>query len=103
MRGSPDAQIAGHRLAEIVGQGGMGTVYAAHHPRLPRMVALKVPNASVSADPAFRRRFQREAHLSAGLEHPHIVGCLREGVRRRCLSTCVESAMCRKPRTRRAR
>ncbi|MGV9670230.1 protein kinase domain-containing protein [Gordonia sp. NPDC003504] len=73
MRGSPDAQIAGHRLAEIVGQGGMGTVYAAHHPRLPRMVALKVLNASVSADPAFRRRFQREAHLSAGLEHPHIV------------------------------
>ncbi|NDK91324.1 protein kinase [Gordonia desulfuricans] len=73
MQSSGGGQIAGHRLADILGQGGMGTVYAAHHPRLPRMVALKVLNAPVSADPTFRLRFQREGQLAAGLEHPHIV------------------------------
>lgn len=73
MQRSGERQIAGYRVADILGQGGMGTVYAAHHPRLPRMVALKVLNASVSADPGFRQRFRREAHLAATLEHPHIV------------------------------
>ncbi|WP_333716162.1 protein kinase domain-containing protein [Gordonia sp. (in: high G+C Gram-positive bacteria)] len=65
--------IAGHRVSAVLGQGGMGTVYAAQHPRLPRMVALKVLNVPVSADPEFRLRFQREGQLAASLEHPHIV------------------------------
>lgn len=67
------SEIAGHRVSSILGQGGMGTVYAAQHPRLPRMVALKVLNVPVSADPSFRLRFQREGQLAASLEHPHIV------------------------------
>ncbi|MFT4126470.1 MAG: protein kinase [Gordonia sp. (in: high G+C Gram-positive bacteria)] len=73
MHAAGRSTIAGHRLAKVLGQGGMGTVYAAHHPRLPRMVALKVLNVPVSADPTFRLRFQREGQLAASLEHPHIV------------------------------
>jgi serine/threonine-protein kinase len=52
----------------------MGEVYLAHHPRLPRLDALKVLPVDVSADPAFRERFIREADLAAKLWHPHIVG-----------------------------
>ncbi|MBD0021358.1 protein kinase [Gordonia pseudamarae] len=73
MHAAGGSEIAGHRVSSILGQGGMGTVYAAQHPRLPRMVALKVLNVPVSADPSFRLRFQREGQLAASLEHPHIV------------------------------
>ncbi|GAB03717.1 protein kinase [Gordonia amarae] len=73
MHAAGGSVIAGHRVSAILGQGGMGTVYAAQHPRLPRMVALKVLNVPVSADPSFRLRFQREGQLAASLEHPHIV------------------------------
>lgn len=51
----------------------MGKVYAAQHPRLPRQDALKILSPALSADPVFRIRFEREAQLAAGLEHPHIV------------------------------
>lgn len=51
----------------------MGEVYLAQHPRLPRLEALKVLPEDVSADPAFRQRFAREADIAASLWHPHIV------------------------------
>jgi serine/threonine-protein kinase len=52
----------------------MGEVYLAQHPRLPRLDALKVLPDDVSALPAFRERFNREADLAAKLWHPHVVG-----------------------------
>ncbi|MEB3021519.1 serine/threonine-protein kinase [[Mycobacterium] crassicus] len=66
--------FAGYRIVRLLGSGGMGEVYLAEHPRLPRRDALKVLPATVSADPAFRERFNREADLAASLWHPHIVG-----------------------------
>lgn len=66
--------FAGYRIVRLLGSGGMGEVYLAEHPRLPRRDALKVLPAAVSADPAFRERFNREADLAATLWHPHIVG-----------------------------
>jgi serine/threonine protein kinase, bacterial len=66
--------FAGYTIVRLLGSGGMGEVYLAEHPRLPRHDALKVLPADVSADPEFRGRFNREADLAATLFHPHIVG-----------------------------
>jgi serine/threonine protein kinase, bacterial len=66
--------FAGYTIVRLLGSGGMGEVYLAEHPRLPRHDALKVLPADVSADPEFRDRFNREADLAASLFHPHIVG-----------------------------
>lgn len=68
------AEFAGYTIVRLLGSGGMGEVYLAQHPRLPRYDALKVLAASVSADDEYRRRFQREADIAATLWHPHIVG-----------------------------
>jgi serine/threonine protein kinase, bacterial len=67
-------EFAGYTIVRLLGSGGMGEVYLAQHPRLPRHDALKVLPADVSADPEFRSRFSREADLAATLFHPHIVG-----------------------------
>ena len=66
--------FAGYTILRVLGAGGMGTVYLAAHPRLPREDALKVLPTEVTADPQYRERFEREAELAAGLSNPHIVG-----------------------------
>jgi serine/threonine-protein kinase len=66
--------FAGYTIIRQLGAGGMGVVYLAQHPRLPRTDAIKVLPASLTTDPQFRARFVREADLAAGLWHPHIVG-----------------------------
>lgn len=68
------ATFAGYRIIRLLGSGGMGEVYLAEHPRLPRRDAVKILSPDVSADPDFRDRFHREADLAATLFHPHIVG-----------------------------
>jgi serine/threonine protein kinase, bacterial len=68
------ATFAGYTIVRMLGSGGMGEVYLAQHPRLPRRDALKVLPASVSADTEYRQRFNREADIAATLWHPHIVG-----------------------------
>ena len=68
------ATFAGYRIIRLLGSGGMGEVYLAEHPRLPRRDAVKILSPAVSADPSFRDRFHREADLAATLFHPHIVG-----------------------------
>jgi serine/threonine protein kinase, bacterial len=68
------ATFAGYTIVRLLGSGGMGEVYLAQHPRLPRRDALKVLPASVSADNEYRERFHREADIAATLWHPHIVG-----------------------------
>ncbi|MBP2450368.1 LpqN/LpqT family lipoprotein [Mycolicibacterium lutetiense] len=67
-------EFAGFTIVRLVGTGGMGEVYLASHPRLPREDALKVLPISVSSDNEFRQRFIREADMAATLWHPHIVG-----------------------------
>ena len=66
--------FAGYTILRLLGAGGMGEVYLAQHPRLPRQDALKVLPASVSGDTEYRARFEREADIAATLWHPHIVG-----------------------------
>lgn len=65
--------IAGYTILRSLGAGGMGEVYLAQHPRLPRRDALKVLSASVCAESEYRQRFNREADIAATLWHPHIV------------------------------
>ncbi|MCK0174017.1 serine/threonine-protein kinase [Mycolicibacterium sp. F2034L] len=68
------ATFAGYTVVRQLGSGGMGEVYLVQHPRLPRQDALKVLPATVSADAAYRERFNREADIAATLWHPHLVG-----------------------------
>ncbi|NNH74184.1 serine/threonine protein kinase [Nocardia uniformis] len=72
--------FAGYQVERMLGQGGMGSVYLAAHPRLPRKVALKLLNRDVSADEEMRRRFDREANVIARLDHPGIVSIQDRGV-----------------------
>jgi serine/threonine-protein kinase len=71
--------FAGYVIERLLGTGGMGEVYLAQHPRLPRHDALKILTRDSVVDGEFRARFIREAELAATLQHPHIVGVLDRG------------------------
>ncbi len=62
-----------YRIGEVLGRGGMGVVYRAHHVGLQRDVALKVVPPGIG-DRAATVRFEREARNAARLDHP---GCDR--------------------------
>ncbi len=76
---SEGEEFAGYLIERLLGTGGMGEVYLARHPRLPRHDALKVLAPTSTADTEFRARFTREAEMAATLRHPHIVGVLDRG------------------------
>nr|WP_218021703.1 serine/threonine-protein kinase [Nocardia harenae] len=65
--------FAGYTVRRVLGFGGMGTVYLARHPRLPRLTALKLLGRDLYSDTEIRKRFEREADLVAQLDHPNIV------------------------------
>ena len=67
------AQIGGYRIESLLGRGGMGVVYLAHHERLDRKVALKVLAPELVQDEEFRERFVRESRLAASLDHPNVI------------------------------
>jgi len=62
-----------YAITGVLGQGGMGTVYAGHHQRIGRKVAIKVLKASVAEDAEIVRRFEREAQAAARTGPRHIV------------------------------
>ncbi|WP_308212109.1 MULTISPECIES: serine/threonine-protein kinase [Nocardia] len=72
--------FAGYVIERLLGRGGMGSVYLAKHPRLPRMTALKLLNREMVADTEIRARFEREADLVAQLDHPNIVTVYDRGL-----------------------
>ncbi|WP_051177710.1 serine/threonine-protein kinase [Nocardia concava] len=77
----PGEEIAGYVIERWIGAGGSGTVYAARHPRLPRLAALKVFNREeVNADAEGWRRFEREADITARFDHPNIVSVYDRGL-----------------------
>lgn len=76
---SAGSVFAGYRIERMLGAGGMGTVYLARNPDLPRSEALKVLAAELSRDLDFRARFVREADVAAGLDHPNIVAVHQRG------------------------
>ncbi|HZY86420.1 MAG TPA: tetratricopeptide repeat protein, partial [Gemmataceae bacterium] len=66
-------RIRGYEVQGVLGHGGMGVVYKAWHPRLNRVVALKMLLAGPYARPEELERFLREAEAVAGLCHANIV------------------------------
>lgn len=73
------SHIGGYLILELIGRGGMGEVYKAQHPRLPRADAIKLLNNTYGSDPDTRARFEREADLVAPLSHPNLVNVLDRG------------------------
>src|SRR3954470_3769421 len=67
------SEFAGHRIDAVAGRGGMGVVYKATDLRLKRTVALKAIVPALSADPGFRRRFEQESEIAAGIRHPNVI------------------------------
>ena len=78
----PGTQLGVYEILAPIGQGGMGDVYRAHDSHLGRDVALKVLPDAFLADPERVARFEREARILAGLNHPNIAtlyGVERQG------------------------
>jgi len=71
--------IAGHRIEQLVGRGGMGVVYQAVDESLDRAVALKLIAPELAAEPGFRGRFMTESRIAASLDHPNVVPIFRAG------------------------
>ncbi|MCT7371953.1 serine/threonine-protein kinase [Mycolicibacterium llatzerense] len=71
--------VAGYTIEAVLGAGGMGTVYRATNPTLPRSDALKILRTELCGDDMFRARFDREATLAATLSHPNIVAVYARG------------------------
>jgi DNA-binding beta-propeller fold protein YncE len=74
---APGAIVAGYRLEERIGLGGMASVFRAYDSRLDRSVALKI--VSRHQDEAFRQRFIRESRAAAAVEDPHIIPVFEAG------------------------
>ncbi len=64
--------VGPYRIVGKLGEGGMGSVFLAHDPRLDRQVALKMPRYSRIEDPEILNRLMQEARAAAGLRHAHI-------------------------------
>ena len=72
--------MAGYRIVEQAGSGGMGVVYRAEETGLGgRPVALKLLPPALAGDPDFRARFLREMRVAAAIDHPNIVPIYRAG------------------------
>jgi TolB-like protein len=70
---APGSRLGSYEVVALLGAGGMGEVYRAHHHTLGRDVALKVLPGTLSHDPDRVARFEREARAVAALSHPNIL------------------------------
>jgi len=67
------AMLGPYKIAQPLGEGGMGEVYRARDERLSRDVAVKVLHAGGVSDPECQRRFAQEARAVSALNHPNIL------------------------------
>lgn len=75
-------EIGGCRLIRRLGAGALGVVYEAEQVSVGRRIAMKMLSSRAAAQPEVVARFQREAKLSAAIQHPHVVGVFNCGVDR---------------------
>jgi len=68
----PGTKLGAYEIISPLGAGGMGEVYRSKDTRLGREVAIKILPQEMAADPARKRRFEREAKIISGLNHPNI-------------------------------
>ena len=78
---SVDSALLGgrYRLEELIGRGGMASVWRATDTVLERTVAIKRLHARLHDDPELAERFRREGHAVARLSHPNLVRLLDQG------------------------
>lgn len=86
----PGAVFAGFTIEALLGSGGMGEVYRARHPRLPRHVAIKVLTDIAARDASFRLRFDREGALAARVNHRNLVTVYDRGIEHDRPWICME-------------
>jgi serine/threonine protein kinase len=72
--------VGNYVLMDLIGKGGMGTVYRAFHADTGQIVAIKIMSAEHVAQETLRRRFEQECETVLRLDHPHIVRGLAYGV-----------------------
>ncbi|MBI1280892.1 MAG: protein kinase [Anaerolineaceae bacterium] len=65
--------LGNYELRQIIGVGGMASVYQAHQKNLDRLVAVKILSQALTHEVGYAERFNREARTAASLEHPNIV------------------------------
>jgi tRNA A-37 threonylcarbamoyl transferase component Bud32 len=71
---TPGTLIDGRfEIIDILGEGGMGTVYSAQHKVMGRKIALKVLKSTLVSQPETVARFRNEARVLSGLDHPNII------------------------------
>ncbi len=76
----PQRMLAGrYSIDELLGQGGMSTVYKGTDVKLGRQVAIKIMRANLADDEQFRSRFRQEAQSASRLAHPSVVRVLDAG------------------------
>ena len=68
----PGQRLGRYEVVELLGAGGMGSVYRALDPSLGREVAIKALAHAFRGDSESLRRFEREARVLATLNHPNI-------------------------------
>ena len=73
------SRIAGYRLEEQIGQGGMAVVFRARDEQLGRLVALKILAPALAGDAEFQQRFISESRAAAAIDDPHIVPVFAAG------------------------
>ncbi|GGT28431.1 serine/threonine-protein kinase [Streptomyces chromofuscus] len=71
--------VAGYRIEQELGRGGMAVVYRARDLRLDRTVALKLLAPELARNDTFRQRFSHESRVAAAIDHPHIVPVFEAG------------------------
>ena len=68
-----------YRFLSVLGEGGMGTVFAARDEKLDRDVAVKLIRAEHFNNSELRQRFEREAHAVARIQHPGVIALYDSG------------------------
>jgi serine/threonine protein kinase/photosystem II stability/assembly factor-like uncharacterized protein len=71
--------IAGYRIDGLLGRGGMGVVYLAEDVTLGRKAVVKLLAPELSESENFRKRFVRESHLAAAIDHPNVLPIYQAG------------------------
>jgi|GEM_PF-178487 len=82
--------FANYEIQGILGEGGQGMVYRGVDKKLNRPVAIKLMKRQYSADPLFVKRFESEARVTAGLNHPNVVKVFSFGEDRGLLYLAME-------------